>query len=329
LADLLSDLERIVRDGAALGINVIATGRQERAASGAWMSSVSDRLLFRLADPNAYLSFGLRHSEVPDLVPGRALDVDSKFELHVARAANGDLGAAIETLSCRADRAWARRPKLVRSLPTTVHLEQVISAGDLSADTWLVPVGLDAVRVEPMQITIRQADHLLVIGAGRSGRSSTLASLATTIKHHRADVPVAVLAPRGGPLELLDNSVWTTTNLDDVDRWVDRVLRNRVRRVVLLDDAERLPVAQMERLVTEADDLLTIIAATRPETPRSFQHWTRKLAASRLGVILRPTAGDGDALDVNLGHRLAPMPPGRAAIVEDGTAQIAQVALPW
>ncbi len=84
-ADLVwkETLTRLMADGPGFGVTVIATADRPGAIPASVAGLVTDRLVFRLADPYDYAAFGLRPpaGRVP---PGRAIDAQTGCELQVA-----------------------------------------------------------------------------------------------------------------------------------------------------------------------------------------------------------------------------------------------------
>ena len=67
-------LAQIVRDGPGLGVFTFVAASSERDVPSRVAQQVEARLVLRLADPNAYMMFGLKTKEVPELGPGRLPD---------------------------------------------------------------------------------------------------------------------------------------------------------------------------------------------------------------------------------------------------------------
>ncbi len=115
----------------------------------------------------------------------------------------------------------------------------------------------------------------------------------------------------------------------EVAGWVDEILAGSGSpRVVLIDDADRLAGPSFERLAAVHDDLVAFVIAARPDGLRSVSHWSRPLQQSRTGVLLRPTALDGDLLRVQLGTRLPRFDAGRGFLVNDGELVPVMIATP-
>ncbi|MEM8923277.1 MAG: FtsK/SpoIIIE domain-containing protein [Actinomycetota bacterium] len=324
LAWMTGALELIVRDGSSLGINVVMSGKSERAFSSALANAVPRRIVMRLADPNAYSSFGIRPKEVPSLPAGRAVDPDGIVELHVA-ALDDDLVPRFVAAVADAWPKVTRPPAPVGVLPNEVCLTEVASASRFDGDDWQVAIGRSGLDLGPALLSLTGGEHALVAGPPRSGKSSVLATLARQIRRSRPDVPVTALLGRDGPLADVEAGIWTQQADEPLDDWIRLVLTTSGRRVVLIDDADRITDASMARIVECRDDKLTIVVAGRIDELKGFGHWSKPLQRSRTGVLLRPATGDGDLLRVNLGAKLARFDVGRGYLVNDGERELVQV----
>jgi S-DNA-T family DNA segregation ATPase FtsK/SpoIIIE len=78
-------IDRIVRDGPAVGVCTVATARGERDVPAGFAAHFPSRLVLQLADTSGYASFGFRSIDVPRFVPGRALDPADRTELQIVQ----------------------------------------------------------------------------------------------------------------------------------------------------------------------------------------------------------------------------------------------------
>ncbi len=102
---------------------------------------------------------------------------------------------------------------------------------------------------------------------------------------------------------------------------------------MLIDDAEALddPTGGLERLAASAPPGVHIVAAVKADVARGlYNHWTRTVRRSRLGLLLRPNLDlDGDLLGTTLPRRVGvPLVPGRGFLVVDGNPRLTQSAIP-
>lgn len=193
-------------------------------------------------------------------------------------------------------------------------------------------VGLGDEDLGPAVLELEVNDHVLVAGAPRSGKTSTLVLMATLI---RAADPKAVLVgiceERSPlyPLEALD-AAGTASQLAAVLRAAPSDERPWF---ILVDDAPG--VVDVDGLLTNAVRSgrpgLHVVAAGRSDDVRGgYGHWSRQVRQSRTGVLLNPNlVADGELLGTRLPRRLhVPLLPGRGFVVVGGEPTLAQIALP-
>jgi S-DNA-T family DNA segregation ATPase FtsK/SpoIIIE len=235
--------------------------------------------------------------------PGRFVAEPSGLTAQVCRPSGS--GSDVEPTS---------PPRAIGSLPAEVRLSQPAT---VAGRPWLVPVGIGDDDLEPVALPFWPGDHALVVGPGRSGRTTTLAAVATALL--AAGVEVAALTPPRS--------------------WLSEVAGVRVVGepgdaagvpFLLVDDADTVPDdAALVAMV--AGDATHVVAAGRADGLRGlYGHWTRTLRRSRLGVLLQPDVDlDGELLGTTLPRRvpLARLP-GRGHLVVDGAASVAQVGRP-
>ena len=246
----------------------------------------------RLADRHAYAAFGFRTGDVPAMVPGRALCARERLELQVV-APRPDLAAAVAAVAGRARR---RPPARVDELPAVVPASALAAHARRSTDGWIVPIGLDLRDGGVAGLPLRPGATVVVTGPAHSGRSSVLAVMAAG---------VAAADPAAGDLRASARArdVWARTRSSPgsaaaVAGWVDRIVAGTGPRLVLLDDADALAGPSFERLAAARDSAITFVVAGTSEGLRSIGHWSRPLLRTRTGVLLAPTAADGDLLRV-------------------------------
>lgn len=322
---------RVMADGPEVGLYTIVAADRANAVPSTIASLVRQRLALRLADRNDYSNFGVRSSAVPEMVPGRALVAGTGQVVQVARPAGG-VAVAVERIAA-AHRAPRRPPLRVEPLATELPLADLGAAAELDARPWRIPVGVAERTRTAVGLVAYQGEHALVTGPARSGKSTTLLTIAAVCRAARPDLTaVAVAGPRS-PLRdhpLVDAVVAPGeigTRLGPLVDGTDGVV------LVLVDDAEALDDqgGVLDRLSTSDRADLLFAAAGRNDGIRSgYSHWTRPLRRSKVGVLLRPDVDlDGDILGAQLPRR-APvaMVAGRGYVACAGEVDLAQVALP-
>jgi DNA segregation ATPase FtsK/SpoIIIE, S-DNA-T family len=193
--------------------------------------------------------------------------------------------------------------------------------------TWLAVVGMSFDALAPVVLDVADGDHLLVVGPGRSGRSTALAVLASAWRQAHPRAAVVAVAPRRSPW--VPSSVALSDALADVDRH-----RGQGRPTLLVvDDAEMVddPTGRLAALVDERSSLLLVAAAGRPDALRhAYGHWTGAVRRSRLGIAMAACADvDGDLLGMAIPRRM-PLAarPGLAWVTAGGSGcELAQLSL--
>jgi DNA segregation ATPase FtsK/SpoIIIE, S-DNA-T family len=313
---LRDDLVRVMADGPALGLSVVATAEHGAAIPMAVSNLVPEKLVFRLADRQDASSFGLP-STVRSEPPGRCRHVPSGLEVQIAPPTAEDVAGI----------SGVRTAPPVAVLPSVVKLREVVD----ESDDWSIAIGTNDRDLGPALLPLAEGDHLLVTGSPRSGRSTTLATIAAAIQHQRPDVTVTAIALRRSPLREASEVDRLVTNAADVGPAVEAVATSSGPQVVLVDDAESVDDAggAIQRLLDAHLPDVHIVAAGRADAVRSaYGHWTRDVRRSRLGLFLLPDPDDGDLLSVTLPRKPLPRVAGRGYLVAAGAAELVQVALP-
>jgi DNA segregation ATPase FtsK/SpoIIIE, S-DNA-T family len=329
-SDTADAFRRIFSEGPGVGILFVVAGERPGVLPPRLGSLVGQRLLLRLADPVEFSAVGLRPRQLPAFVPGRALHAPSRLVVQVGHP-GGNLAAAAEEVRARWP-APARPPTPIATLPTTLRFAELPGGVRLDGDPIELVLGLRDEDLGPAVLPLHAADHALITGPPRSGKSAALRLVAELVR--RAD-PKAVLVgvcDQRSPLYDLD-ALDAAGPLDDLTSVLRLADRNPDRLwIVLVDDCP---------LVEDAEGVLTaalrsarpgfhVIGAGRGGDLRTaYGHWSRALRQSRNGLLLQPDlTGDGNLLGVRLPRRLpVPLLPGRGFLVSAGEAGLVQIAL--
>ncbi len=322
---------RVLADGPEVGLYTLVAADRALAVPNAVASLVRQRLALRLADKGDYTAFGIRGSAVPDMAPGRALVAGTGQLVQIARPRDGVAAAAARTAARH--RPPTRPPLRIEPLATELRLAELGSVARLDGRPWHVPVGVAERTRAAAGLVAYQGEHALVVGPARSGKSTTLLTVAAVCRAARPDITVVSVAGPRSPLatDPLAGTVVAPSALGErlgplVDDAPGPVL-------VLVDDAEAIDDVGgvLDRLSTSDRADLLFVAAGRNDGIRSgYSHWTRPLRRSKLGLLLRPDVDlDGDILAAKLPRR-APvgMVAGRGYLAAAGDVDLVQVALP-
>jgi S-DNA-T family DNA segregation ATPase FtsK/SpoIIIE len=258
--------------------------------------------------------------------------------VQIARPVDGLTAAATARVAARAtaSAATARRPVPIANLATVVQLVELAAPARIGDRPWSIPIGVAERTLSAAGLMVYEGEHALVTGPARSGKSTTLLTVAAACRTGRPDVSVIAVAGPRSPLAgdaSIDEVVAPVAVGDKLMPLVGEAAGPDRLGLVLVDDAESLDDSGgvLERLSTSDLPGLLFVAAGRNDGIRTgYSHWTRPLRRSKLGVLLRPDVDlDGDILGASLPRR-APvaMVPGRGYVVNSGEAELIQVALP-
>jgi S-DNA-T family DNA segregation ATPase FtsK/SpoIIIE len=187
----------------------------------------------------------------------------------------------------------------------------------------------------PQGLDVRdEGPGLTIAGPPRSGRSSTLVTMATWLLE--AGTPVLALTPRRSPLRSLlgRGGVLGVLDGEATPEAVTAAVAGLEQFVVLVDDAELLfngPLsAPLEKILASGRDGEhgLIIAGATGDLTRAYSGFIKEALKSRCGVLTAvDSPGDGDLFGVRLPRNAGPGPLGRGLLVRPGTAEPLQLAL--
>ncbi|MEJ2866436.1 FtsK/SpoIIIE domain-containing protein [Actinomycetospora sp. OC33-EN08] len=175
---VVSDLQRLLRDGVAAGVRAVVAGDRS-VLVGAAGSLLGERLVLRLANDTDYGYAGISAREVPDDLPvGRATRAGTGTQVQIAVLGDDPSGraqaTAVAALASRC-RPGRTRPFGIDVLPETITR---VEAGGLPRGAGLlVGVGGDDLSGITWDPTT-DGNAVLVHGPRRSGRTTALVSVA-------------------------------------------------------------------------------------------------------------------------------------------------------
>ena len=331
---LLESFYRSYADGPEVGVHFAMTTTRVKAIPSAIDEVTTQKWLFRLADRYDYSSAGIKPEQMPADVNGRAVPVLTRLQTHIATPGCG-ARAAVEHIASRVWPHAPAKPSVVGELPTLVRVGELDAVARLAHEPWRLPVGIGEADLKPALLESYEGEHILVAGPPRSGKSTTLLTLAAAART-AADGPepptIAAIASRRSPLAAADLDQVVTDPADAAGLLA--ALRLRQGPVlVLVDDAERIDDSDhaLAELLAESPPNVRIAAAGRADDLRTlYSHWTKTLRRSRCGILLQPNVDmDGDLLSARIPRR-APvvMTVGRGYLCLNGGAALIQTALP-
>ncbi|MCV2394553.1 FtsK/SpoIIIE domain-containing protein [Actinotalea sp. M2MS4P-6] len=354
---LVETWTQILQEGPGAGVKVVVSGDRSLLA-GRVSTLTEDRVMLRMNDRSEYGAVGLLPREVPERVPdGRAFRGPDAEELQV-RVLDADVQgaaqvAALQSLGRLAEQRWAAErvdlppsadqvPFRVDVLPARITLAEAGRLGGPPLGGTAVPAGVggDALRLMGLDAE-EHGPGVLVVGPRRSGRSTTLATMARSALDR--GWAVGLVTPRRSPLQDLERErgVVGVLDLDSpkdaVGAVLSRLAPDSRPTLLLVDDLELVgtdgPLADavVNHLGAVRDRPgLVVAAGSVDDLSGAYRGPVPALKRSRCGLFLSPsTPNEGDVLGVRLPRSaLGATVPGRGVLVAAGAMHLVQVPLP-
>ncbi|MDR0504402.1 MAG: hypothetical protein LBG70_01130, partial [Bifidobacteriaceae bacterium] len=344
-AQAVDCLTKLLREGAATGVHVIASG-DERLFSGRYFSLADTKLVLRLVDRDHFSQIGLRLRDLPEEIgDGRAFQSTGGAECQIALPCLGSSGQQTESIRRTAKDLAARyaalphsaKPFTVANLPEGLARQQLVgrfTVGNQISDGW--PIGLGGEEVELCQFDPSAgAGALLVAGPARSGKTNALLNLGLTALTKGWQVLVAANPAWSGaalfdhpdcyqlPLDQLSVSDWQAhTNSGPLLLLVDEVISpntwacGSLIETALLTEPRRVVVAL-------AGQTETLRMLARPSQSGLLTTVVRRAGQ---GLLFNPSdPGDGDLIGhgrFSISELQADWPLGRAFFHQHGKATV-------
>ena len=334
---LVQRLARVLSEGRATGVHVIATADRRAAVPQSVASLVSQRIVLRLASEDEYPTLGLDRKGVQGAVlpPGRGF-VEDTLELQVATLGGGDAMAAEAKRLTRAH-GDDRAPR-IHGMPSDVSRAALPRASDPAQPV----LGIEEAEFGPASADVADSPFL-VCGPYRSGRTTALETLVLSMLDADPALDLHLLLPRRSALaELAPRAASASRGADQCLEAVRRLQelvqsRSPDRRhplcVVVVDDvselADGLHAAALEAILRQGRDVdVRVLAACETGQARGFSAVLRELRKDGNGLLLEPSLDmDGELLSVRLPRRASlQFPPGRGFLVTGGLPVLVQVA---
>jgi S-DNA-T family DNA segregation ATPase FtsK/SpoIIIE len=329
---LQQDVMRLLREGAGLGIHVIATS--ERSLLGGRLASHNDhKLLLRQADRTDYQGVGLRTKIPSNVAPGRGWHVLTGTETQVAVLAAGGGAEQVDAITAIAADATkrdakvpaARRPFRIAELPSAIEFAEAydrVPATDRRPQWALIGIGGDEVGAVGIDLAGVGSSYV-VLGSPGSGRSNALSCLAVSLLAGGSSL--IVITPRESPLRMLARHPHVLL-MDQADPSED-VLRGALDqlpagpKVVMIDDADLVMTATADKLLKDIvvsgrdQGLALVFGATTDGFQSGMSGWASAARRARSGLLLEARSfSDGELIGVRLGANITRSTPrlGRA-----------------
>lgn len=325
--DVVHALKQVLAEGPNVGVAVAFTADRPAAVPARLSGPVARRWLLRPGDPADAAALGLRPAQLPEFVPGRAVDADDAMVLQVAWV--DDVAAEVAAIGGRWSDHQGSLPPTVDPLPVEVRL------GDLDVVAHdgpglVVPVGLADLQREAVMVELAPGDHLTVVGPARSGVTSTLRMMARAVARLTPAMVCVAVADERSPLRGDTDVFDGIGTIDELERVLTVAAAGDGRDwLIVVDDVHLLEDGGLLADIARSPGRCHVIAGGRSDQLHGrFSHWTRSLRRSGVGVLLRPRLdADGDLFSVRLPrHVPVPMVAGRGFVVDRGVAVLVQVA---
>ncbi len=348
---MVDRLEELLRTGPGAGVTLVLStdrsGFHHRISS-----AVAARLVLRQATPDDAAVFGLDPRTAPRRMPaGRGVWTVTGEEVQVALVRPDGSGTtragAVERISAELADRWKdvpskRLPWRVDPLPEEISFPEAealrVTARPSGPAVCTPAVGGD--HLGPLDVDLASAGSaFLVSGPQRSGRSSALASIVTSLAGRTDGLPVLAVAPRPSPLRDLAGlpgvlDVLTGDPADIALSVADAAVTGPIALVV--DDGELLSdhtlseaLEAFSRQARDTGSVLVAAATTEDVMASPYRGWIAAVRRARSGMLLNPSGHvDGEVFGLRLPRSLAGgWPPGRALLVERGQTMPAQLIM--
>ncbi|HEX8101646.1 MAG TPA: FtsK/SpoIIIE domain-containing protein [Solirubrobacteraceae bacterium] len=328
--ELMDELDRVYADGPGLGLSFAVAADRPTSVPSAWSSITAQKWLFRLADAYDYTSLGLARGDVPDAVPGRGVVAESRLQIQVARP-TPSIAEAAAALAPR----WPPATDPIATIEPLANEVPFTALGAVAAvaeSPWRLPYGVREADFGTAELVLYEGEHVLVAGPPRSGRSTTLLTLAEALRGAGSVYVAGIGSPRSPLPEAAALDRFAQAG-GEASALLAELRSRQGPAVLLVDDAETVEDLDgaLEALVSLRLPGLHVIAAGRADGLRSiYVGWTKVVRRSRAGVLLRPDIDmDGELLSVTLPRRSpVALLPGRGYAAVNGVPELVQVALP-
>lgn len=339
----LDRFHKLVSDGRKVGLHVVITADRAAAVPAVLASSISRRIVLRQTNEQGLVDLGVSASRAKglDLAPGRGL-LDGQTIVQVACISTEASGAAQAKVlrdvdvDCSGGSSGTVGQLRTRALATTEPLEPESTSGRLEALLGIADVTSRRVAVD------LDEGHLVVTGMSRSGRSTALATVASSLCANYVDVYLAG-TDSSGLRELVGEKGFARTCFESgvelaglVDELVELAQSWDLPRAFVVDDVDKITesaelVAAFNRLAKCRRVRVVASFELRSIHAGYFQSdLLHQLKNGRRKLLLQPS--DDAEIQTVLGVRapLRPglaMPPGRGVLLADRDPVALQVGV--
>ena len=323
-------LTRILGNGRAVGVHVVATADRGGAVPTTLQTAFGQTIVLQLVSATDYALAGIDGDRLADAPAGRA--VVGGLDVQLAVTGGSDVVGAQEARLAAISAQLGDLPGgVAEGIPT---LPQRIALSDLPAAVSGRPtIGLSEAEIAP--IGIPTSGVLPVLGGPGSGRTTAIRTILAALRRKDPALEVTVLSPHDELEATVPGSTAVLGASASDDRARELAADLPAGRVILVDRA-----ADFEGGLAEAGIAALLKAARRskalvivdcdPATLAGAWQIAAEVKTARAALYLRPDESDGFGLfrvTFPGAHRAA-APVGRGWLIENGDVAQLQVAVP-
>ncbi len=327
--------QALAADGRSVGVHFVVSADRPGAVSTSLRSAIQQQLVFRLANESDYFSVDVR----PDgysatSPPGRGYYGEQEVQVAVL---GGKSNVALQAAELRKLAATMQRAGFAPARPIA-SLDEYIALDSLPEQVNGRPtLGVWDQRLEP--IGFEPSGTFLVAGPPLSGRTTTVATIATQLRRARPKMKLAYFGQRRSqlhgvvdwdcsatdPLQIADLATDMLADVETADPGGWGIIIESVAEL-LNSDAD--PPLQKLLKVARAGDQFVLAEG---ETSSLTGSWPllQAVKVNRTGIVLQPDQMDGESLLRTPFPRVArrDFPLGRGMFVVGGKWYLVQVAI--
>ncbi|GAB2513058.1 FtsK/SpoIIIE domain-containing protein [Nocardiopsis aegyptia] len=344
---LVEDVTTLMRDGAGVGVHVVATGDRILTRTK-YSSTTEDLLVLRCNDPGDYSSAGLQARSLPEEIPdGRAFRASDHLEVQIAlltknlqgAAQGAEVGRIADFVSRRPQPEGMPRPFRVDVLPDQLAYADMGRYRTGRPRPLHALVGVGGNELDAVYADLSRVPTFLVSGPPQSGRSSMLTTMAMSLLE--AGTELLLVTPRGSRLTSLRSHPGVRAVVDAAEPRLSQLHEALGRfeaetAVVMIDDAELLLQSDLGKEFTRiargmvGEGWGIVAAGTNEALQGGFNGWHVHLKRNRIGALLSPQSqADGEVLGLRLPKGVAgPRLTQGTAYLHLGDGRVRQVRVP-
>lgn len=353
---LFQEFQQLMVDGPASGLYfVVATDQPQRIPSTI-ANVAGERLVFRLANRDAYAAAGVDASASRLLgVSGRAWSTRENAIVQIAVASDSqttDEAAQLQAIQAlaRSVAGQAEAP-LLRVLPERIEPAEVLGV-EVAPGT--IVLGLDDQQLMPVEVDFSRTPSVLVIGSALSGKTSTLRWIRDAFLATTPGVETVCLAPSREPA-VEHGWMHCAFGWDEAGALLESVAESLGRRdrwlLIAIDDADdfaEVPIGAprdeqlqfqrfsepLERILKDArSSRVAVVAAGRFSALTRLQGWGMRMRREEQAVMLATVGLGSMAIDPFFGARIPRRSDyrptaGRGVLIRGGSGTFMQVVWP-